>query len=232
MTIILFWDIDGTLLTTGRAGIFAWEDAVREVGGQQRDLQEMPTAGLTDVEIARRLLQMCGWEPAPDLVGQLLRRYEAWLPARLPLRAGRVFPGVKEILAALCNHPQVHSLLLTGNTAEGARAKLTHYGLWSYFSGGAFAEDGGDRAAIASRALEIASQLYGPVGSEEIYVIGDTPHDIACGHAIGARAIAVATGPHSVVELAAHDPWWVIDALPDPKTFVEKVFPGSLLAHP
>jgi phosphoglycolate phosphatase-like HAD superfamily hydrolase len=35
-------------------------------------------------------------------------------------------------------------------------------------------------------------------------VIGDTAHDIACARAIGAQAVAVATGKFSVEELEPH----------------------------
>ena len=59
----LFWDIDGTLLTTARAGIRAWEDAVTQVAGRQVDLADFPTAGLTDRAIARDLLRLAGVEP-------------------------------------------------------------------------------------------------------------------------------------------------------------------------
>ena len=46
---VLFWDIDGTLLTTAKAGVFAWEDAVREFTGREFELVRMRIAGLTSV---------------------------------------------------------------------------------------------------------------------------------------------------------------------------------------
>ena len=42
---ILFWDIDGTLLTTGKAGVPAWEAAVREVTAQEFQLASIRVAG-------------------------------------------------------------------------------------------------------------------------------------------------------------------------------------------
>ena len=46
-------------------------------------------------------------------------------------------------------------------------------------------------------------------------VIGDTPHDVSCGKAIGARTLAVATGPgYTLAELAGLDPWLALSELP------------------
>lgn len=220
---VLFWDIDGTLLTTARAGIFAWEDAVRDVAGRVMSLQGLETAGMTDVEIARRILENAGLESRSEAVSLLIRRYEDLLPSRLPLRQGRVLPGVRELLEHLRPRPDVHSMLLTGNTAAAARAKLSYYGLAPYFSRGAFADDGEDRVAIARRAAEMAHDPHARGGPPRLFVIGDTPHDIRCGEAIGALTIAVATGPYTVDELAACRPWWVVDRLPDPPAFLDRL---------
>ena len=113
---------------------------------------------------------------------------------------------------------QVRSYLLTGNTRGGARAKLSYYGLAEYFADGAFAEDTGDRASIARRALDLARRS-GPIAEERLFVIGDTPHDIHCANAIAARTIAVATGPYSVDELAAEGAWHALAQLPAPDDF-------------
>ncbi len=196
MTVALFWDIDGTLLSTARAGIFAWEGAIREVLGSARSLDSFPTAGLTDAEIAAVLAEESG--AGADRAVAALRLYEELLPSCLPMRTGHVMPNVVEILDCLEGRTDVVSMLLTGNTAAGARAKLTHYGLSGYFNGGAFAEDRDDRATIARRALELARRRHGDVRAADAYVIGDTAKDIACGKVIGAHTIAVATGPYAL----------------------------------
>jgi phosphoglycolate phosphatase-like HAD superfamily hydrolase len=220
---ILFWDIDGTLITTGRAGMFAWHDSVEEVTGRRLDVRtELRTAGLTDYQIAVMTFEMLGLAPAPDLVTRMVRRYEELLPSSLPLKKGCVLPNVREILEQLRERPDVRSYLLTGNTRGGARAKLTYYGLIDFFPDGAFAEDVGDRAAIAERALELAKEA-GPVAEHGVFVVGDTPHDIACASAIGARTIAVATGGYTLEELEAHRPWRAFAELPPADEFVELI---------
>jgi phosphoglycolate phosphatase len=219
---ILFWDIDGTLLTTGKAGVPAWEAAVRETTGREFQLSSIRIPGLTDFQIAARTFELLGVSPANGLLDRMVARYEDLLPSALPLKQGRVLPNVREILEALRDRPDVRSYLLTGNTRRGARAKLTHYDLFKYFPDGAFAEDQGSRASIATRALELARQ-YGRINEEQLFVVGDTPHDIECAAAIDARTIAVATGGYSVDELSAHGPWRVFEQLPPAVQFLELV---------
>jgi phosphoglycolate phosphatase-like HAD superfamily hydrolase len=217
--IVLFWDIDGTLLTTARAGVFAWEDSVRELTGRDFSLSVIRTAGMTDYQIALRTLETMGVDAHDENVKRLLHRYEELLPASLPRRTGRVLDNVREILDHLtATRSDVRSYLLTGNTRAGARAKLTHYDLAHFFADGAFAEDTRARSTIATRALELARRA-GPVGDETIFVVGDTPHDIECAKAIGAKTIAVATGGYSVDELRGHGPWRLYETLPPPAEF-------------
>ena len=86
---VLFWDIDGTLLTTARAGVIAWEDAVREVAGRELDLSTIRTAGFTDYQIAVKTFEELGLDPTPASIEQLVKRYEELLPSSLPRRQGR-----------------------------------------------------------------------------------------------------------------------------------------------
>ena len=113
-------------------------------------------------------------------------------------------------------------MLLTGNTERGARAKLTHYGLTEFFEGGAFSTDAGPRSRIAERALDIVRQRYPEAAIEagHVLVIGDTPHDIDCARAVGARTIAVASGVYGADALRAHGAWRVVDRIPPVDEFV------------
>jgi phosphoglycolate phosphatase-like HAD superfamily hydrolase len=217
---VLCWDIDLTLLTTARAGVFAWEEALVEVGAAAQDLAQLRTAGLTDAAIAGELLEQVGHDATDESVATLLRAYERRLPDRLHLREGRVLEGVREVLDDLASREDVLLLLLTGNTRAGAHAKLAHYGLDHYFDDGAFCDDRSPRSDIAIRARALAERRLGDrFDPDRFYVIGDTPHDVECGKAAGARTVAVATGVHSRAELEACDPWLVLDELPQPTEF-------------
>lgn len=224
MRTVLFWDIDGTLLATGGAGLIAWEGATAALIGRAVDFSARQFHGHTDLEIAAHLLTEFGVDPTPARIAELVRGYEARLGGALPLRAGRVLPGVREVLEHVQSSPDVVSLLLTGNTAAGARAKLAYYGLDRYLSHGAFADGCADRPAIARRAMEVAGTILGaPAVAERAFVIGDTPRDVHCARAIGVRAVAVATGAYTVDQLRAHEPWWAIERLPEPRAFLERL---------
>lgn len=215
---VLLWDIDGTLLTTARAGVFALEDALEEVAGARIDLQDKVLAsGLTEHQVAEVVFEIAGVDPDPELTDRFLRAYERHLPRSLPLKAGRVLPGITEVLERLAKREDVTNILLTGNTPDGARAKLAHYGLLDFFEHGAYCVGPGPRADIARRAFELAQeQSTVPVDRERVFVIGDTPHDIEAGRAIGAQTVAIASGTTSRAELAEHGPSILFDeVVPD-----------------
>jgi phosphoglycolate phosphatase-like HAD superfamily hydrolase len=226
---VVCWDIDGTLLTTARAGVFALEEAAREVCGAEPDFAELRTSGLTDAEVAALAIETCtGGVGDARTAAAFLRAYERHLPERLPWRSGSVLPGVKEILDDLAARPDVTCLLLTGNTAAGARAKLSHYGLEAYFADGAFCGDGDDRDTIASRARELARRhSNGAPADDRVFVVGDTPADVRCGLAIGARTIAVASGDYAEEELARAGAWLTLPRLPAPAEFARLLGIGS-----
>jgi phosphoglycolate phosphatase-like HAD superfamily hydrolase len=131
-----------------------------------------------------------------------------------------VLPGVKPILDGAIARGTVGQGLLTGNLRQGAATKLGYHDLWDYFPFGAFADDSERRDELGPHALRRARERYGvdfPPGS--VWVIGDTPHDIACARPIGANSLAVATGTHSAAELALHRPTALLENLGDSDAF-------------
>jgi phosphoglycolate phosphatase-like HAD superfamily hydrolase len=215
MPIILF-DIDGTLVRTGGAGKAAMEAGLGAAFGVRELRDEVPYSGRTDVAIGRDLLRVHGIDPTPENQLKLREAYLAHLPGSLELKGGVVCPGVPELLAAVAGRSGVVLGLLTGNVQRGAMHKLGHFGLWDYFVCGGFGDDHFDRDDVARSALaSVRSHLGGAVNPADVWVIGDTPLDVSCARAIGANAVAVATGWHPVEELAGHNPDLLFDDLSD-----------------
>lgn len=223
---ILFWDIDGTLIRTSKAGLFAFALAAEELWGRAVDFANITAAGMTDNYIGRQIIQsILGREAQPAEIEALCRRYETLLPAQLAAREGLILPEVRNILAYLTTRDDCRLLLLTGNSRQGAQVKLTHFELAGYFDfdRSAFAGNYEKRVDIAQHALATVGLNWGDPRRHKIYVIGDTPHDIECGKAIGAYTIGVATGTYSVEKLKNCLPWWETETLPAPEVFLDKI---------
>lgn len=203
-TTLLLFDIDGTILTTGGCGERALRHAVKDFFGEDDDLHDIEIAGRTDTGIARQLLRK--YERDEKHAMEVLEHYLRHLPLLLPQIQGRLLPGVRELLDALQQRSDVVLALLTGNLQRGAEYKLSHYGVWHYFGFGAFADDHHDRNELGPVALRRARERGHDIPLERVFVIGDTPKDIACARACGVRAVGVATGGSTYETLSAAMP--------------------------
>lgn len=213
---LLLFDIDGTLIHSGGAGVRALKSAFKERFDVADDLHGIEIAGMTDSGIVVSILKKNDIPATNENIGAFLDSYVHFLSLELPRRKGKLLPGVLDLLEKLKSRPQLVLGLLTGNVSRGARLKLEHYGVWHFFEFGAFADDHHDRNRLGSFARARAKEKHGREFSpSQIDVIGDTPRDIACGKAIGARTIAVATGTWSREELAKYQPDFLIDDLSD-----------------
>ncbi|MGB6223068.1 HAD family hydrolase [Haloferula sp.] len=196
------FDIDGTLVDTGGAGMKALKEATRVHFGAEGP--ELDLAGSTDLGLVAGMLAHFGQPEQVEGIESFFAVYLERLEWNLSNGGfeGRVLPGVTELLDRLAGNDEVTVGLLTGNIAAGAATKMRHYGLHHHFGFGAYGCDFADRNKLGPVALERAADFAGRNFSpEETLVIGDTPKDIACAHAMGARCLAVATGGFSEQEL-------------------------------
>ena len=219
---LLLWDIDGTILHTGKAGETALGRAMEKLYGINRGLQGLEIAGRTDKWIVEQLLGRDGKPNGLEEVGQFLDVYVDLLADELPRRNGGLHPGVLGILEEAHQRPELVQALLTGNIEKGARLKLTRYGVNHFFDFGAFADDSSIRNELGPHAKRRAQEKHGEeFPPERIFVIGDTPHDVACARAIGAKAIAVATGSFTKRQLKDCGADAVFTDLAHPKAFFD-----------
>ena len=219
---LLLFDIDGTLIHSGGAGIEALKCAFKERFGIDDDLSGIEIAGMTDSGIVVSILNKHKIPVTTENVSAFLDSYVHFLSLELPRRKGKLLPGVLKLLEKLKLRPHVVLGLLTGNVSRGARLKLEHYGVWRFFEFGAFADDHRDRNELGRFARARAKEKHGrEFAASEIDIVGDTPRDIDCGRALGARTVAVATGSWSRHALAKHKPDFLIDDLSDVDTIID-----------
>jgi phosphoglycolate phosphatase-like HAD superfamily hydrolase len=221
---LVLFDIDGTLVLTGGAGLRAMNRALEDTLGHANGLDGIPVAGRTDWSILVDAVTKVGREMDDELFATLRDGYLANLAVEIehPGKGPKaVMPGIRELLDALTSRHDVLVGLLTGNFEEGARIKLGHFGLWRYFACGAFGGDAADRNALVPVAVDRARACGLADIPAGVFVVGDTPHDVACAHAGGAIAVAVATGGHTVDQLRETGAQIVMTDLSDTQAFLK-----------
>ena len=202
---LVLFDIDGTLVLTGGAGVRAMTRACDELVGSSDALHGVAVAGRTDWIILSDALERMGRDLDQQLFSALRDRYVTYLREEIKVPGHGVkaiMPGIQALLDDLQARDGVYLGLLTGNFEAGARIKLEYFDLWRYFQCGAFGDDAADRNALVPFAVSRARECGVPdVAPQDILVVGDTPHDIACARAVGATPVAVATGMFSTEQL-------------------------------
>jgi phosphoglycolate phosphatase-like HAD superfamily hydrolase len=215
---LILWDVDGTLLTTDGIAAEAMRAAMRQVVGPSAPMERTSYAGKTDWLIIRESFPSLGDDGVAGRLHEFIAAYLAGLELQREalVARSRVFPGVAVLLEAL--QTIARQAPLTGNIAAAAQIKLEATGLLHLLDleAGAYGDDHYDRAALVPIAAERAAGRYGrSFAGPQIVIVGDTPNDIACGKANGARTVAVATGPYSPSELAAYGPDVILADLGD-----------------
>jgi phosphoglycolate phosphatase len=221
---LVLFDIDGTLIHSGGAGVKAFGRAFQSEFGIHDGTERLKFAGRTDVSLVREFFSHHQIEASSANFARFFEAYLHWLAKIICDCEGGACAGVMEFYDALTQRiPAPMIGLLTGNIRRGAEIKLRHYNLWEKFPFGAFADDDEERDRIAAIAQQRGGERLGrPLRGDEVLVIGDTPLDIRCARAIGAKALAVATGSYSVADLLEHAPDWGVADL-------SKVAPDDVL---
>ena len=218
---VVLWDVDGTLVHTAGVGSEVFDEAINKALGRLPS-ERVRMGGKTDPQIVGEYLEMMG--VGPDEQAGHVRAILAHLEAGLAAEASRItsdghpMPGVPEVLRRLASDPKVISTLLTGNVAPNAVVKLAAFGLdhWVDFEAGAYGSDHADREQLVPVALDRIRRLQGvEIAPDDTWVVGDTPRDLACARAGGARCLLVGTGSVSVAELRKLDADEVLDDLAD-----------------
>jgi len=217
-TIVVLFDIDGTLVLTGGAGGRAMTLAFRELFAVDDAFQSTPLPGRTDAWILSNAARAHSIPRDSPNLARFPDVYLKHLAIELDKPGPRkgVMPGVPELLDRLATRDDVYLALLTGNYEAAARLKLEHFDLWRYFACGAFGDDAPDRNGLLPKAVARIAACGGPsIAAADAIVIGDTPLDVAVAESAGARSIAVATGSYSVEELRASGADVVFEDLSD-----------------
>ena len=224
---LILWDVDGTLLHAGGIAGDVFYDAAAVVVGREISERNVRMGGKTDPQIALEILEAMAvrHDEAAGHLPAVLEALERQLEAAVDeiREKGRVHPGVPELLERLAATPDVVSSVLTGNLAKNARLKLGAFDLerWFDMEVAAFGSDDADRTKLVPIALANLERRFGvTLPAEDVWVVGDTPRDLACARAADARCLLVATGRVPLEELERVGPDVALPDLSD----TERVF--------
>ena len=215
---LVLFDIDGTLITSGGAGARSWRYAFEQLHGISADIGSHTDAGETDPIVARKTFEgAIGREPTEEELAAIFAMYLRRLSHEVETSVGyTVLEGAAERLESLSD-AGVMLGIVSGAMEGAARVKLMRAGLNRYFLFGGYGTDSADRTKLTAAAIERASMLHRhPVDPERVFVVGDTPLDVAAAKAAGTISVAVASGTYSVDELAATGADHVLPTLASP----------------
>jgi phosphoglycolate phosphatase len=219
--IAVLFDIDETLVHTGGAGTRSWAWAFEQLYGVPADIGAHTSAGETDPQVGRETFRgVLGREPSHDELARLYAKYLWHLSEDIwTSTAYRVLDGARDLLGRLADSGVI--LGVTSGAMEGAaRTKLEPGKLNHYFLFGSYGSDSPDRIELTRLGIAKAALLHGrELSAQQVYVVGDTPRDIAAGRATHATTVGVASGHYSTDELRAAGADYVVKSLMEP-------FPG------
>jgi phosphoglycolate phosphatase len=219
--VVVLFDVDETLVHTGGAGARSWNVAIQKVYGHPADIGEHTSAGETDPQVARETFRgVLGREPVGDELDPLYAHYllemstDIWSSAEY-----RMLPGADVLLQRLVDAGVILGIV-SGAMEGAARTKLMPANLNRFFLFGAYGSDSPDRGELTRIAVEKAGRLHAAdLSPDDVFVVGDTPLDIAAAQAADAVSVGVATGKYSEADLHAAGAAHVLSSLED-------AFPG------
>jgi phosphoglycolate phosphatase len=217
---VVLFDVDETLVHTGGSGARSWKAAFEKLYDIPADIGEHSSAGETDPQVVTATFRaVIGREPSDVELDQLYVQYLLYLADDILVSDGyRMLPGADQCLAALAEAGVLLGLV-SGAMEGAARTKLIPANLNRFFIFGAYGSDSPDRAELTGIAIEKATRLHAHLTPAQVFVVGDTPHDVDATRQAGAVSVGVASGHYSVDELAKAGADHVLTALTEP-------FPG------
>lgn len=216
---LIFFDIDATLLTSGGVGIRAMVDAGRELFGPSFTAEGIPFAGRLDPLILSDMLVKSGQRPTPEAMAAMRRVYRRHLEGYLARGPAKACPGVFPLLDRLAAAEGVTLGLLTGNFEETGSLKLRSAGIEPglfhiHVWGDDSPHEPPSRDQLPGIGLDrYRSRFSRAADPRRTVIIGDTPHDVACARAHNCRALGVATGQFTREQLAASGADRAVDTL-------------------
>ena len=205
----LFWDIDGTLLRTNGAAAKPFAFAASELIGKEITIDRKQMSGLTDYEIAKKLLESSNKKIDLKKISRMLDVYCELLPESLKVGNVEKVGKISETLEMLLEINTIQISIGTGNCLSGLNVKLSHVELLHFFD----LDDIFYASEINWSRELIMEQAFKSLDLDQVgIVIGDSPRDIEVAKKSKLKVVAVTSGAHTKNELMAHGPDAILDS--------------------
>lgn len=219
---LFLFDLDGTLVSTGGAGLRALGKAFKELYNIEEAQKSLVPCGKTDPAIFREIIRISlDRDTTPQEIKDISQRYLTHLADEMKNSNTQILKGVRAFVEKVASLRHIVVGLGTGNLEKGARLKLEPADLNSFFSFGGFGSDAEDRAEVLRwghrRAEEKAEEK---IPLEQVFVIGDTPLDTAAAKRAGYKSVAVATGSFTLKQLEVGEPDFLLSDLSQGECFI------------
>jgi HAD superfamily hydrolase (TIGR01509 family) len=193
----LIFDLDGTLVDTVYAHVFAWQQALAEAGLPIPGWRVHRRIGMSGGLFTRAVAREVGRPIAPDEAVALQRRHDEFYHRLLP--QPRALPGAREMLALLRQAGVRHGIATSGRR-PAIDASLSALGVPAE-------TPVVDRTAVARAKpepdlfLACARQLG--VAAGDCYVVGDAVWDLLAARRAGMLSVGLLSGGYGADELTA-----------------------------
>jgi len=221
---LVLFDVDHTLMIAGKSHKEAFVMAIKEVAGL--DLKfPVGMSGMTDLQIIHNLLTDNNIETEENTDKKIINVMIDYFQ-QADLSDAILLPGVPALLKRMQEHEDIVVGLVTGNIEEIAYTKLKHFGIKEFFLVGGFGHTSVIRSELIYDAIAHAERKIGTIKKNNVFIIGDTPHDIKAAKETGVKVIAVATGSHDVAALKKDSPNYVFNNLQDTDKIIDVILNG------
>ena len=225
---LVLFDLDGTLVDLFDVHIGAFIKMEKEVFGIDLGPEDMiknigkPARTVIGAPLLERGID-------PEIIERKMetayRVFKTHLEGELKRVDGKelILPGVTEVLEALSRNGEILGLI-TGNISTVGLLILERTGLSKYFKVHSFGDVARRRSEMIARAVGLAEERYGFVPKEDnVFIVGDSVHDIRAGKEFGCRTIAVASGFASEDELEKEKPDFLFRSLEETDAVLQAI---------
>jgi phosphoglycolate phosphatase len=222
---LILFDVDHTLMDVGDSHKKVFASAFKKVLNVYVDYKNWEFHGVSDLFIIQEIMDRNGIKKDPKkiqkIIEVMIKDFE-----RENLGHAVLLSGVNEILNKLGKDKQMIIGLVTGNLEKIAYMKLKHFKIEEFFILGGFGDISTIRSDLVKFAVKKAEFFHGKIDKKDVFIIGDTIHDIKAAKDAGVKVIAVATGAYPKEQLSKLKPDYLVDNLKDTEKIIDVIKNG------